>query len=68
MPTAHDPATPMRPQTDYLRHTAKLARKLQMDAGLGGGAQPDAEFWKALAKALDECAQGLEALGQRGES
>ena len=58
----------MRPQTDYLRHTAKLARKLQMDAGMGSGAAPDAEFWKSLAKALDECAQGLEALGRHGES
>jgi hypothetical protein len=58
----------MHPQTDYLRHTAKLARKLQMDAGMGGEARPDAEFWKSLAKALDECAQGLETLGRRGES
>jgi hypothetical protein len=58
----------MRPQTDYLRHTAKLARKLQMDAGSGGTAQPDAEFWKSLAKALDECAQGLEALGRHGDA
>ena len=57
----------MRPQTDYLRHTAKLARKLQMDAGLGGTAQPDAEFWKTLAKALDECAEGLEALARHGD-
>lgn len=54
----------MRPQTDYLRHAAKLARKLQMDAGLGGSAPPDAEFWKSLAKALDECAQGLESLAR----
>lgn len=54
----------MRPQTDYLRHAAKMARKLQMDAGLGGTPQPDAEFWKTLAKALDECAQGLETLAR----
>ena len=54
----------MRPQTDYLRHAAKLARKLQMDAGPGGTPQPDAEFWKTLAKALDECAQGLELLSR----
>lgn len=54
----------MRPQTDYLRHAAKLARKLQLDAGPGGTAQPDAEFWKVLAKALDECAQGLDALSR----
>ncbi len=54
----------MRPQTDYLRHAAKLARKLQADAALGAPVAPDAEFWKTLAKALDECAQGLEGLGR----
>lgn len=53
----------MRPQTDYLRHAAKLARQLHLDAGLGT-AQPDAEFWKTLAKALDECAQGIETLAR----
>lgn len=54
----------MRPQTDYLRHAAKLARQLQLDAGPGGTPKPDPEFWKALAKALDECAQGLELLSR----
>ncbi|HET7040937.1 MAG TPA: hypothetical protein VFI13_02915 [Gemmatimonadales bacterium] len=54
----------MRPQTDYLRHAAKLARKFQAEAGLGAAPQPDAEFWKTLAKALDECAQGLESLAR----
>lgn len=54
----------MQPQTDYIRHAAKLARKLQMDSALGGGAQPDAEFWKALAKALDEAAAGLETVAR----
>ena len=53
-----------RPETDYLRHAAKLARKLQVDAGLGGEARPDAEFWKTLAKALEECATGLETLAK----
>jgi len=53
----------MPPATDYLRHAAKLARKLQLDAGLGE-ARPDAEFWKTLAKALDECAVGLESLAK----
>lgn len=52
----------MPPATDYIRHAAKLARKLQLDAGLGGEAHPDAEFWKTLAKALEECAVGLETL------
>lgn len=54
----------MPPQTDYLRHAAKLARKLHADAALGAPPQPDAEFWKTLAKALDECAAGLESLGK----
>lgn len=54
----------MRPETDYIRHAAKLARKLQADAALGGTPQPDGEFWKTLAKALDECAQGLEVLAR----
>ena len=53
-----------RPETDYLRHAAKLARTLQLDAGLGGEAHPDAEFWKTLAKALEECAVGLETLAK----
>ena len=54
----------MPPETDYLRHAAKLARKLQADAAIGGTPQPDAEFWKTLAKALDECAHGLETLAK----
>ena len=54
----------MKPATDYIRHAAKLARKLQMDAALGGTPQPDAEFFKALAKALDEVAAGLELVSR----
>ena len=54
----------MPPATDYIRHAAKLARKLQLDAGLGGEARPDAEFWKTLAKALEECATGFESLAK----
>lgn len=53
------------PETDYIHHAAKLARKLHADAALGGVPQPDAEFWKTLAKALDECARGLEAVAKR---
>jgi len=53
----------MKPTTDYIRLVARLSRTLQMDAGLGGGApQPDAEFFKALAKAMDEIAAGLEQI------
>jgi hypothetical protein len=51
----------MKPTTDYIRLVARLARKLQLEGGMGGGApQPDAEFYKALAKAMDEIATGLE--------
>jgi phosphotransacetylase len=54
----------MKPATDYIRHAAKLARKLQMDAAMGGTLQPDAEFYKALSKALDEIAAGLEQVSR----
>jgi hypothetical protein len=54
----------MKPPTDYIRHAARLARKLQMDASLGGTPQPDAEFFKALSKAFDEIAAGLELVGK----
>jgi hypothetical protein len=55
----------MPPQTDYIRHAARLARKIQLDAAMGGTPQADAEFYKALAKALDEIAQGLEQVARR---
>jgi len=54
----------MKPPTDYIRHAARLARKVQMDAALGGSPQPDAEFYKTLAKALEEVAAGLELVGK----
>ena len=54
----------MKPPTDYIRHAARLARKLQMDASMGGTPQPDAEFYKALSKAFDEIAAGLEQVGK----
>jgi hypothetical protein len=54
----------MKPPTDYIRHAARLARKLQMDAAMGGTPQPDAEFYKALSKALDEIAAGFELVGK----
>jgi len=51
----------VKPTTDYIRLVARLSRKLQMDSAMGGSApQPDAEFFKALAKAMDEIAVGLE--------
>lgn len=50
----------MPPTTDYIRHAARLARKVHMDAAMGGQPQADAEFYKVLAKALEEVAAGLE--------
>ncbi len=54
----------MKPQTDYIRHAARLARKLQMEAAMGTPAAPDADFYKALGKALDEIAAGLELVAK----
>jgi hypothetical protein len=54
----------MKPPTDYIRHAARLARKLQMDAAMGGTPQPDAEFYKTLSKAFDEIAAGLELVAK----
>ncbi|HET6638270.1 MAG TPA: hypothetical protein VFH82_05760 [Gemmatimonadota bacterium] len=54
----------MKPATDYIRHIARLARKLHMDAAMGGTPQPDAEFYKALSKAFDEIAAGLEQVSK----
>lgn len=56
----------MPPATDYIRHAARLARKLQLEAALGGPPpQPDAEFYKTLSKAFDEIAAGLELVAKR---
>jgi hypothetical protein len=49
-------------RTEYTRHAAKLARKIHADAALGGPAKLDAEFYKQLAKALDEIAEALDDL------
>jgi hypothetical protein len=54
----------MKPATDYIRHAARLSRKLQMDAAMGGTPAPDAEFYKVLSKALDEIAAGLEQVSK----
>jgi hypothetical protein len=55
----------MKPATDYIRHAARLARKLQMDAAMGGKPEPDAEFSKTLSTALGEIAAGLELASAR---
>ncbi len=52
----------MPPATDYVRHAARLARKLQLEAQLGTPVTPDAEFWKTLGKAMEEIAAGLEQI------
>jgi len=55
----------MPPKTDYTRHAARLTRKLQADATLGGAAQPDADYWKQLAKALEEIADAIDRIPTR---
>jgi hypothetical protein len=54
----------MPPTTDYIRHAARLARKVHMDSAMGGAPQTDSEFYKVLAKALEEIAAGLEQAGK----
>ena len=54
----------MPPATDYIRHAARLARKVHLDSAMGGQPQPDSEFFKTLAKALEEIAAGLEQVGK----
>ncbi|HET9151521.1 MAG TPA: hypothetical protein VFN83_07370 [Gemmatimonadales bacterium] len=55
----------MKPPTDYIRHAAKQARKAQMQAAMGEPVTLDADFFKALSKALDEVAEGLELVATR---
>jgi len=59
----------MRVSTDYIRHAARAARKYAGDPFGGGtpGQPPDPEFYKTLAKALEEIAAGMEALGKPDE-
>lgn len=53
------------PSTDYIRHAAKLSRKLFLDASTGTPSMPDPEFYKTLAKALEDIADGLEHVNKR---
>lgn len=55
----------MKPATDSMRHAARLARKLQLDAAMGGKPDPDAEFHGTPAKARVEIAAGLELVSAR---
>jgi len=56
------PEERMSIRTEYTRFAAKLARKVHADSALGGAPAPDGEFYKQLAKALDEIAEALESL------
>jgi hypothetical protein len=57
----------MRAATEYIRHAARAARKCAGDP-LGGAPEPPTpEFYKSLAKALEEIASGLELVGKREE-
>ncbi|HUK21124.1 MAG TPA: hypothetical protein VLV45_06155 [Gemmatimonadales bacterium] len=54
----------MRVATDYIHHAARAARKCAGDV-LGNAPQPpDPEFYRTLAKALEEIAAGMEQLGK----
>ena len=55
----------MQVTTDYIHHAARLARQIHMDAAMGGTPAPDADFYKTLAKALNDIAEGLEAVAKR---
>lgn len=55
----------MPPKNDYVRHVARLTRKLHADAALGGPVQPDADYWKQLAKALEEIGDAIERIPTR---
>jgi hypothetical protein len=57
----------MRVATDYIRHAARAARKCGGDPLGGAPEPPDPEFFRTLAKALEEIAAGLERLGAREE-
>lgn len=54
----------MQVATDYIRHAARAARKCAGDPFGGAPQAPDAEFYKNLAKALEEIAAGLELLAK----
>jgi hypothetical protein len=51
--------------TDYIRHAARLARKCAGDPFGGPPQPPDPEFYKTLAKALEEIAAGLDQVAKK---
>ena len=54
----------MQVATDYIRHAARAARKCAGDPFGGPPPAPDPEFYKTLAKGLEEIAAGLEQLAK----
>lgn len=54
----------MKPPTDPVRHAARLARKLQMDAEIGV-TPPVAEHHETLATAFEAIAAGREMVAAR---
>jgi hypothetical protein len=54
----------MRVATDYIRHAARAARKCAGDPLGAPAPAPDPEFYRTLAKALEEIAAGLDQLGK----
>ena len=55
----------MQVTTDYIHHAARLARQVHLDAAMGGNPAPDADFYKTLAKALNDIAEALETVAKR---
>ena len=53
------------PSTDYVRHAARMARQLVLEAGPGGTPAPTPEFYTTLAKALEQMAEALEQTSRR---
>jgi len=65
-PVTFKPTDPERSMAvDYIRHAARLARQLVTDAGPGGAPVPDAEFYRTLAKALEQAADAIEQSAKR---
>lgn len=52
----------MPPSTDYIRHAARLTRQIQLATAMGDAPKLDSDYFKALAKALDEIAEAVEKI------
>ena len=55
-------SAPMPPSTDYIRHAARLTRQIQLATAMGDAPKLDSDYFKALAKALDEIAEAVEKI------